>query len=112
MSTAQKTIGGGTADCDDLSRQFADAGDSVTALADRLGTSERECAKLLLAEEDIEPAAPFCIERLRPEDLGLSPLGCGECGQADIGTHPCPDCGFDPRATDRDNHQLTEWEAL
>lgn len=33
-----------------------------------------------------------------PEDVnGLSPLNCGRCGAPEIGGHPCPACGFDPR---------------
>ena len=32
-----------------------------------------------------------------PEDVGLTPLGCSECGAREIGGHPCPECGHDPR---------------
>lgn len=37
------------------------------------------------------------ITRVLPEDVGLSPLCCGRCGAQEIGGHPCPECGYDPR---------------
>lgn len=34
--------------------------------------------------------------KVAPDDLGLEPLHCGECGEKEIAEHPCPRCGFNP----------------
>lgn len=47
---------------------------------------------------------PHNLRKLQPQDVGLSPLGCGECGADDIYNHPCPDCGYAPG---RDEEQST-----
>lgn len=39
-----------------------------------------------------------------PQDVGLSPLGCGECGADEIYSHPCPECEWSPG---RDEEQST-----
>jgi hypothetical protein len=43
-----------------------------------------------------DTVAPHVLAKMGPENLGLDPLGCGECGAAEIGEHPCPECGYDP----------------
>ena len=39
---------------------------------------------------------PEELAGINPEELGLSPLGCANCGERAIGSHPCPACGFEP----------------
>ena len=51
---------------------------------------------------------PHNLVTKRPQDVGLSPLGCGNCGQDAIMTHPCPNCDYAP-GRDDDQHTLVEW---
>jgi len=69
--------------------------------AARAGVSGREAAETLLSLPFTLEADPNMVHRLLPEDLGLSPLGCAECGVVEIDGHPCPDCGHDPRDAKR-----------
>jgi hypothetical protein len=43
---------------------------------------------------------PTNLIKHRPEDVGLEPLNCGQCGAEEIDWHPCEECGFDPRNND------------
>lgn len=40
---------------------------------------------------------PEVLAGVLPHELGLTPLGCGNCGAREIVEHPCRNCGFDPR---------------
>jgi hypothetical protein len=81
-------------------RQF---GGDVRMVADLAGVTpddvRERLAECQLHGDGIEP--DVLADKL-PHEVGLDPLGCGECGAVEIVQHPCPDCGFDPRggATD------------
>lgn len=63
------------------------------------GLSERAVRSRLISYgiHESESREPAMLENKLPEDVGLSPLNCVECGARGIGGHPCDECGFDPR---------------
>lgn len=48
------------------------------------------------------------IKRL-PHEVGLSPLGCGDCGAGEIFDHPCPECDYSP-GRDEEQSTLEGWQ--
>lgn len=78
-------------------RLYQRHGEEFGRVADAVGESKREVLEAFVEIGIVEPTAPFYVRRFYPQDIGLSPLNCARCGEMDIESHPCPECGFDPR---------------
>lgn len=50
------------------------------------------------------------LDRMRPDELGLSPLDCGRCGEKEIYQHPCPECGYDLDDVDKVYIEAERWD--
>lgn len=87
-------------------RDLYSARGSIAGVAREIGARTKRTRRHLIRtgihEPDSHRQMSWEVEDLLPEDVGLSPLGCGDCGAEDIGDHPCPQCGYDPAGGDED----------
>lgn len=81
----------------DECRRLFDKYGEIRRAAYQAGVSEKEVVRRLVGVGVATLDERHCIQRLDPEDVGLSALNCADCGERSIGSHPCPACGFDPR---------------
>lgn len=86
-------------------RAYFDSNDGdVQAIAEVTGIDvPTVCERLYqLGIDETALSNPYRLQKVSPEDIGLPPLGCGNCGEQAIGEHACPVCGFDPEGDRQD----------
>lgn len=81
---------------DEWRRLFDRYNGQIIRIADVVDARPRTVRRKLddIGLVDTGTIRPYNVEKLLPDDLGLSPLNCGGCGRTAIETHPCPKCGF------------------